>query len=52
MGEGTFSADGTNRVSTNGTVTFPMQDGVSYNHWESYFEKGEYDMECGSGQWY
>lgn len=44
-----FSASGTASVSTNGAQGFPTQSGKSYNHWETYFEVGEWVEACSTG---
>lgn len=43
---GSFSADGTTSVSTDAVQGFVPQYGRSFNHFETYFEIGEYYDSC------
>jgi hypothetical protein len=46
MQRAVHSADGTLSVSTTSGQTFGPQSGRSFNHWQTYFEMGEYKQEC------
>jgi hypothetical protein len=47
-----FSASGTVSVSTSSSQGFPTQSGAAKNHWESYFEVGEWVTACSTGGYY
>jgi len=51
-GAGSCSANGSTSVSTDFEQGFDPQNGRSFNHWQTWFQDGEYDQLCPLGYYY